>query len=152
MGLGCAAKGLFGFGRKKRSAEPETDEENFYVWMGLVKNENKVWEWTDKTPVCYKGKSPKLSKNGKPTDKSFGKLYLVSSFFDLPHWLSLPFFSVNVRLSNILWRKRGAAEQLHLPARRYDYNISQNILIDSLNLKDLIEPHIIKKFISSGKK
>ena len=92
MGLGCAAKGLFGFGRKKRSAEPETDEENFYVWMGLVKNENKVWEWTDKTPVCYKGKSPKLSKNGKQTDKNFGKLYLVSSYFYIPHWLSLPFF------------------------------------------------------------
>ena len=92
MGLGCAAKGLFGFGRKKRSAEPETDEENFYVWMGLVKNENKVWEWTDKTPVCYKGKSPKLSKNGKQTDKNFGKLYLVSSYFYIPHWLSLPLF------------------------------------------------------------
>ena len=102
MGLGCAAKGLFGFGRKKRSAEPETDEENYYVWMGLVKNENKVWEWTDKTPVCYKGKSPKLSKNGKATGKNFGKLYLVSSFFTFLNGCHCLFFSVNVRLSNIL--------------------------------------------------
>ena len=62
------------------------------------------------------------------------------------------FFSVNVRLSNILWSKGGSAEQLHLPARRYHDNISLNILTDNLNLKDLKTPHTIKKSISSGKK